>query len=305
VGMQIYRFDEEYSIPITHFGSDFRLAPLFRQGNNMQAQVMHLGPGGLIGRHPADVHQLFCVVSGSGWVRGGEGPRRVIAAGEAAGWEPGEEHEVGTDVGLMAVCFEGEFETVSRSVLREIEVLDYDPSWAEWFRQVHDFVWPAMVGLAIRIEHVGSTSVPGLAAKPIIDMDIVVAAEADVAEGIERVRSLGYRWMGELGVPGRQAFILDSDTSLPAHHLYLVVENNRAHQDHWLLRELLRVDPDARQRYGDLKRSNVELAAGDIDAYGRAKAALVAELLTRARAERGLEPVEYWQPEVRSPLGDE
>ncbi len=65
--------------------------------------VVRLEPGGAIGRHPTRLWQLFLVVSGSGWVSGADGDRRGVAAGEAAVWEPGEEHASGTDTGLTAV----------------------------------------------------------------------------------------------------------------------------------------------------------------------------------------------------------
>lgn len=162
-------------------------------------------------------------------------------------------------------------------------------------------MWPAVAELALRVDHVGSTAVPGLAAKPIVDLDVVLPREDLVEPATRRLERLGYRWLGELGVPGREAFLAEpgsAATDLPAHHLYVVVEDNRAHLDHWLLRDLLRGDAEARRRYGELKRQNAATAGGDIDRYGQAEAALVAELLARARAERGLEPVEYWQPPV-------
>jgi GrpB-like predicted nucleotidyltransferase (UPF0157 family) len=176
-------------------------------------------------------------------------------------------------------------------------VVDYDPEWPAQFEELRLDVWPAVEGIALRIDHVGSTAVPGLAAKPIIDMDIVVRRPHDVAPTIERVERTGYRWDGDLGVPGRQAFSYEGESPRPHHHLYLVVEDNRAHLDHWLLRDLLRDDEDARRRYAALKRRNAEECAGDIEVYAAAKAWLVAELLARARADRGLEPVDYWQPE--------
>jgi GrpB-like predicted nucleotidyltransferase (UPF0157 family) len=71
-----------------------------------------------------------------------------------------------------------------------------------------------------------------------------------------------------------------------------------AHLDHVLLRDLLRADPEARRRYAALKRANLARARGDIDVYVAAKAAFVAELLTRARLEAGLPPVAYWEPEL-------
>jgi GrpB-like predicted nucleotidyltransferase (UPF0157 family) len=294
--MQIFRFDEEVSIPVSQFGSRFKIGPVTGDDARVRLQVLHLPPDGLIGRHEAGSRQLFAVVAGSGWVAGTEDVRRPIRVGEAALWEVGESHEAGTEAGLTALCVEGEFEVWAVKVTEEIVVEDYDPAWPDWFEQVCNRVWPAVEGLALRIDHVGSTSVPGLAAKPIIDMDIVVAADDDVRSAIERLAATGYRWRGELGVTGRQAFSTPGDPALPAHHLYLVVENNRPHLDHWLLRDLLRVDPEARERYGALKRRNVELAAGDMDVYVAAKAELVAELLTRARAERGLPPVTYWDP---------
>src|SRR3954469_13377158 len=176
------------------------------------------------------------------------------------------------------------------SVGRTIVVCDYDPEWPRWFETICKRLWPAVEGVALRIDHVGSTSVPDLAAKPIIDMDIVVASDELVRPAIEGLVRIGYRWRGDLGVTGRQAFFHPPHSDLPAHNLYLVVEDNKAHLDHWLLRDLLRADPEARDRYAQLKRDNVVRADGDIDVYVAAKAALVAELLTRARTARGLSP---------------
>ncbi len=180
----------------------------------------------------------------------------------------------------------------------EIVVNDYDSNWPDWFETVRRSIWPVIEDIAVRIDHVGSTAVPGLAAKPIIDMDIVVESCDRVRLVIGRLASIGYRWRGDLGVVGREAFEMVPAKSLPAHHLYLVVENNRAHVDHWLLRDFLRDDVDARERYAALKRQNAELAKGDIDLYVAAKASLVAELLTRARALKGLPPETYWDPVI-------
>jgi GrpB-like predicted nucleotidyltransferase (UPF0157 family) len=183
-------------------------------------------------------------------------------------------------------------------VTRPIVVSDYDAQWPAWFERVHERVWPAVEDVALRIDHVGSTSVPGLAAKPIIDMDVVVASDHAVQPVIDCLAAIGYRWLGDLGVVGRPAFGPPGDSDLPPHNLYLVVENNKAHLDHWLLRDLLRDDAEARQRYAALKRENARRAQGDLDVYVAAKARLVAELLTRARRDRGLPPESYWDPEI-------
>jgi GrpB-like predicted nucleotidyltransferase (UPF0157 family)/quercetin dioxygenase-like cupin family protein len=286
--VEIYRFDPEVSRPVTAHGSDFRIGPLASVSPWARIQVMHLEPGGSIGRHPAVSRQLLAVVAGSGRVSGGDGQGRDISAGYAALWTPGEEHETRTDGGLTAVCIEGEFDLDAFLVTKDIVVLDHDAAWADWFEQLRGFVWPAVEGLALEVEHVGSTSVPGLAAKPIIDLDVVVATDEDVSAAIDALATLGYRWRGDLGVEGRQAFLAPSDADLPPHHLYVVVDQNKAHLDHVLLRDLLREDDGARERYAELKRANADLR--DIDAYVAGKAELVASLLAHARAERGLPP---------------
>ncbi len=184
------------------------------------------------------------------------------------------------------------------AVTRKIVVSDYDPRWPSWFETVSRHVWPAVEDIALRIDHVGSTSVPGQPAKPLIDMDIVVARAEDFPRVAQRLSGIGYRWRGDLGVPGREAFSATGENDLPPHNLYLVAENNKAHMDHWLLRDLLREDAGERQRYADLKRRNAELATDDMEVYVAAKARFVAELLTRARDERGLPPDTYWDPEA-------
>lgn len=72
------------------------------------AVVIEIAPGGVVGRHPAGVPQLFVVVSGSGWVSGSDGQREPIGAGEAVVWEEGEEHESGSDEGMTVLAVEAE-----------------------------------------------------------------------------------------------------------------------------------------------------------------------------------------------------
>lgn len=182
-----------------------------------------------------------------------------------------------------------------------VVVAAYDPAWPAQFERVRAHVWPAVADVAVRIEHVGSTSVPGLAAKPIVDVDVVVARDDDVAPLIAALERLGYRWEGDLGVRGRQAFRAPRGTDLAAHHLYAVVDASRPHLDHVLLRDLLRSDPAACERYEACKRESAARCDGDLDRYVALKAEVVAALLERARAAQGLEAVEYWHPDVDDP----
>jgi GrpB-like predicted nucleotidyltransferase (UPF0157 family) len=128
--------------------------------------------------------------------------------------------------------------------MNRVVVVDADPEWPNRFREIVKYLAPFVESKVVRIEHVGSTSVPGLAAKPIVDVDVVVAHESRVPEVLSLIESAGYRWVGDWDVAGREAFTAPATPHLPEHHLYLVVENNRAHADHWLFRDELLDRPE-------------------------------------------------------------
>ena len=182
--------------------------------------------------------------------------------------------------------------------MEPLVVVDADLAWPQRFQEVATYLRPFVGDAALRIEHVGSTAVPGLAAKPIIDIDVVVAEASQVQGVLQRIESAGYQWVGDLTVSGREAFEPIRTPPLPVHHLYLVVENNRAHADHWLLRDALIESPDLVERYAALKRDNAVLADGDAERYTELKAAFVAEVLAKARRRRGMPAVEYWKPDL-------
>jgi GrpB-like predicted nucleotidyltransferase (UPF0157 family) len=179
-----------------------------------------------------------------------------------------------------------------------IVVVDADPEWPRQFREIAAYLEPFIGPSILRIEHVGSTSVPGLAAKPIIDIDVVVADETQVPVALASIESAGYRWVGNMDVEGREAFEPVETPPLATHHLYLVVENNRAHIDHWLLRDALVDSPVLIERYAQLKRENVMLSKGDGVRYTALKAAFVAGVLAGARRRHDMAPVDYWEPEL-------
>lgn len=83
-------------------------AAVRRLAGEAHVVVIEVGPGGVVGRHPAGATQLFAVVQGSGWVSGGDGERESIRAGQAVVWEPGEAHESGSDEGMTVLAVEAE-----------------------------------------------------------------------------------------------------------------------------------------------------------------------------------------------------
>ena len=160
-----------------------------------------------------------------------------------------------------------------------IEVVDHDPAWADRFEAIRARLAPALAGIAVGIEHVGSTAVPGLAAKPIIDIDVVVADAADLPEAIRRLGELGYAHLGDLGVRDREAFRRPPGSE--RHNLYVCLAGGEGLRNHLALRDHLRGHPDAVRAYGDLKR-RLAREAPDIDAYVVGKTELIVSLLRTA-----------------------
>ncbi len=162
-----------------------------------------------------------------------------------------------------------------------IIVVPYDPAWPHRFAALRDEYSAALADAGvpvIAIEHVGSTSVPGLAAKPIIDCDIVVDA-AHVEEASEVLVRLGFRPLGELGIPLRWAFI--EPERLRGTNTYVAVEGSLSLRNHLAVRDILRRDPVLRDEYSAVKQ-RVGAVAADIEVYGRGKNAMVQKILAAA-----------------------
>jgi GrpB-like predicted nucleotidyltransferase (UPF0157 family) len=155
-------------------------------------------------------------------------------------------------------------------------VVAYDPAWPGLFETLKTSIWGAVADIAISVEHVGSTSVPGLAAKPIIDMDVVVP-DAELAEGIRRLAALGYEHRGDLGIVRREAFRPPAG-SVP-HNLYLCSSNSPALANHLALRNYLRDNPEAARAYGEVKMRLALAHAGDLEAYVEGKTEFITSIL--------------------------
>jgi GrpB-like predicted nucleotidyltransferase (UPF0157 family) len=162
-----------------------------------------------------------------------------------------------------------------------ISVVDYDAAWRDRFEALRAEYAGAMAAAGVRvvaIEHVGSTSVPGLAAKPIIDCDVVVR-EADVAAASDVLISLGFTPLGELGIPLRWAF--KEPERLSGTNTYVIVEGCLSLRNHLAVRDVLRASAALRDEYAAVKkRAGAE--AANIDEYGQAKGGTVQRILAAA-----------------------
>ena len=104
-------------------------------------------------------------------------------------------------------------------VTKSVIVLPYDEQWKQDFIKIRDELEPALGQLAVRIEHVGSTAVEGLSAKPIIDIDVVIKDYTVFEEVVSALDTIGYRHEGDLGIAGREAFKYEGKDHLRKHHL--------------------------------------------------------------------------------------
>jgi len=162
-----------------------------------------------------------------------------------------------------------------------ITVVDYDPDWPRRFEELRSEYADAMAAAGvpvIAIEHVGSTSVPGLAAKPVIDCDIVVRAE-DVQAAGDVLSALGFTPLGELGIPQRWAF--KEPARLAGTNTYVIVAGCLSLRNHLGVRDALRADKGLRDEYGAVKKQ-VGLLAANIDDYGQSKSNVVVKILRAA-----------------------
>ena len=173
---------------------------------------------------------------------------------------------------------------------RPIRVVDYDPDWPRVFGELRAVLDGHLGDVALAIEHVGSTSVPGLVAKPIIDLVVVIRSRQDLPQAVSLLAELGYVHTGEGGVPGREQFRNPTDDvarkssgrSWPRHHLYVCAQDNDNLARQLAFRDHLRTRPDDARRYGELKRHLAIVYEHDREGYSNAKSDFIQGILTKA-----------------------
>jgi GrpB-like predicted nucleotidyltransferase (UPF0157 family) len=174
-----------------------------------------------------------------------------------------------------------------------VVIVDYDPAWPARYDQQRDAILAVDSGWIVAIEHFGSTAVPGLAAKPVIDIVVAVRDVDEDGTGLaDAVRSLGYVPF-DAGMPGRMMLTRDED-GVRAQHLHIVPVDRWDLMKERLMRDWLLTHPVDRDRYAALKREIAGTGAVGLD-YTKAKTALIQELVDAARAERGLPSEPVWE----------
>ncbi|MGE4571608.1 MAG: GrpB family protein [Candidatus Izemoplasmatales bacterium] len=150
--------------------------------------------------------------------------------------------------------------------MRNIILVPYDYSWQEAFNQIKEHLESEIKDKILAIEHIGSTSIEALDAKPIIDIDIIIESYDVFPEIVHRLKKLGYTHNGDQGIKEREAFKYDSSPFM-THHLYVCPKDSIELKKHLAFRDYLRKHPFMRDEYSKIKALAAQKYPHDIDGY--------------------------------------
>ncbi len=169
---------------------------------------------------------------------------------------------------------------------KAILIQEYTPAWAAEFLLLKQLYLHHLGDKLLAIEHVGSTAVPGLCAKPVIDVDLVIKDQSVLKEIIPLLETLGYIFKGEVGIPDRFVFGQThpwvpqegSGKLWMKHHLYVCIAGSMALRNHLSLRDALIADPTLATAYGELKKDLAQRTT-DMEDYVMGKTSFIAQIL--------------------------
>ena len=159
--------------------------------------------------------------------------------------------------------------------MKHVVVVPYNEQWKLDFLQIKAELSDALGQLAIGIEHVGSTSVQDLSAKPIIDIDVIIKDYTVLGNVVSALGEIGYHHEGNLGIAGREAFKYDGKKHLRKHHLYVCPEDSPELKRHIAFRDYLRTHPEAVREYSRIKEEGAKKYPDDIEKYIEYKAPFI------------------------------
>jgi len=161
---------------------------------------------------------------------------------------------------------------------KRVVVLPYDAKWKSDFENIRQEIENAIGDLIVVVEHVGSTSVDGLSAKPCIDIDMVIKDYSVFDDVVDKLKSIGYIHEGNLGIEDREAFKYLDKPHLQTHHLYVCPQQSKELNRHITFRDFLRKTPEAVKKYGAVKEMAAQLFPDDVEKYIAYKSPCIEEL---------------------------
>ena len=161
---------------------------------------------------------------------------------------------------------------------KKVIVLPYDVAWESAFEAIRAEIQTALGDLMLGIEHVGSTSVKGMSAKPCIDIDVVIRDYSVFDAVVQKLDAIGYIHEGDLGIQDREAFKYADKPHLMTHHLYVCPRDSEELHRHIVFRDFLRENPEAVKKYSRVKETAAQLFPDSIDQYIEYKSPCIEEL---------------------------
>jgi len=160
----------------------------------------------------------------------------------------------------------------------KVIIVPYEERWKAEFEKIKAYIEKPLEGMIVGIEHVGSTSVEGLSAKPVIDLDVIIEDRDQFDAVKDCLESLGYSHEGDQGIPGREAFRYKAIPGLMAHHLYVCRKDSEELRRHMVFRDHLRASEEDRERYCAVKLEAAEKFSADREKYTEYKTAVIQEI---------------------------
>ncbi|MGK7891381.1 MAG: GrpB family protein [Leptolyngbyaceae cyanobacterium] len=151
--------------------------------------------------------------------------------------------------------------------MQKVEVVPHHPAWQQDFAAEARHIAHALGETVVAIHHIGSTAIPGIYAKPIIDFLVEVEAIAQVEPHNGAMIQLGYEVMGEYGISGRRYFRKNNAAGIRTHHVHAFEVGSDQSKRHLAFRDYMRTHPADAQAYSDLKRQLTKAHPTDINAY--------------------------------------
>ena len=161
---------------------------------------------------------------------------------------------------------------------KRVVVVPYDEAWKNAFEEIKTEIEAEIGALIIGIEHVGSTSVEGMSAKPCIDIDVIIKDYSVFGEIVRKLGAIGYIHEGDLGIKDREAFKYADKPHLMTHHLYVCPRDSEELHRHIAFRDFLRKNPEAVKKYSRVKETAAQLFPDEIEQYIAFKAPCIEEL---------------------------
>ena len=161
---------------------------------------------------------------------------------------------------------------------KRVMVVPYDEKWKSAFEEIKNEIEAVIGDTIFGIEHVGSTAVEGMSAKPCIDLDVIIKDYSVFDEVVSKLGAIGYIHEGNLGIKDREAFKYTDKLHLMPHHLYVCPQYSEELHRHVTFRDFLRQNPEAVKEYSLVKEKAAELYPGDIDQYMTYKSSCIEEL---------------------------